>query len=472
MQTNDSGLGNFTQGFFKSLGCKVIENGGVLSVSEVPKKFEAFVGKKGPYKFVFSSEDSGKGELLTKGSFFVNAMANYVKTKRKTSLIKLDFDMNLNDEIDSRFTFLNCRLKDVGIRERFEYLVRFTFSTTFQYLNEKKNETIPIFIRAGEPIEFKIENYKQLDGKKEEVSFDNLNMEYDVAKIAVKDIITEKTKKVGEMLSKKLEKEIQRVEKHFEQQLKEIDKEKENLEKQIEKLRERLEKVGDEERAEINKKILKINGQISELERSDKKEKVEKEKKFFIEDEKHKHSLNISNDLINTTIIYYPIYYLSMKLEKEGVSGQAEVEFDPMQKYISPVKSKGSGEGIYKIHLCDGGEVCKPDETVECIESGKNFCKSLMNITCNHCGKPVHKNYAVKTRDGKYYARRFVKTDCMTGIPEYIGNMKLCPSAGEYTSKENFKECPNCGTQVCPKGIKRSFIDGSLKVFCNVCKGK
>ena len=56
MQTRVNSIEKFAESFFNNLGCNIKWIDEELIVDEVPKKFEAFVGKKGPYRFVFRDE--------------------------------------------------------------------------------------------------------------------------------------------------------------------------------------------------------------------------------------------------------------------------------------------------------------------------------------------------------------------------------------------------------------------------------
>ena len=85
--------------FFKS--AKINEEKGLLTISEVDKDFENFLGKKSPYKLVFDIELHNKhkdSELIMQGSYFLLAIKDYLSDKGLTSIQKIIINPNFSKE--------------------------------------------------------------------------------------------------------------------------------------------------------------------------------------------------------------------------------------------------------------------------------------------------------------------------------------------------------------------------------------
>ena len=279
-KTNGS-IEKFTESFFKNLGCLTVWEDSCLVVTRVPKKFEAFVGKTSPYRLVFREGDLVENsELIIKGGFFLNAIAEFLKSKSKISLIKIPCVIDPVKEVNERFTFLNSKIESVGESKMYDLIIRFTFASTFQYLNEKDSETIKIDVHDGKIFPLDISNKEFIQGKKDEVRIPDIKEDYDVAKVQLKKIINDKNLLVGEMLSKKLVTERTRIEKHFDQQKKEYVEENQKLISQIEQFEKEL-IFTKEDKNKILKKLDRLKEQQLKNSSTNRLDILDKEKRFF-----------------------------------------------------------------------------------------------------------------------------------------------------------------------------------------------
>jgi hypothetical protein len=99
----DGRLIEFTKEFFKSLGCEISEEKDCLVVKNVPEKFEKYYGKSAPYKIIFSREEEENGfDVVTKGSYLLKAMTSYLDKSGETTLLKIDFQVNPEEEIKKK----------------------------------------------------------------------------------------------------------------------------------------------------------------------------------------------------------------------------------------------------------------------------------------------------------------------------------------------------------------------------------
>lgn len=319
---------NFILEFFNSLGSKIIEKNNVLTIEDVPRDFEEFVGKKAPYILVFDFKNHNKmqdSELIVKGSYFLFSIRDYMRTKGQTSLFKISFDLT---EKDLR---KNPKLKKYNIIEArkngFVSLEEFNFLSSCQYLNEKKDFASKILIKDKDILDFNISKFKLSKGKIEEIKELNVDEEYKLAQNKVKDIIKNETKQIKANLKIKLEKELTRIKEHYYKQIKEKDDELERCLEKIKLLESKLKHTYYERDARIlQMKIKEAKVQLGELKERDYRERLIEEERFHVTDETDKHALTIDNHLVNISVFYYSLYSLKVSL-KNKVS---EILYDPV----------------------------------------------------------------------------------------------------------------------------------------------
>src|SRR3989339_546863 len=129
--------------FIENLQSTVIEKGDSLVISNVPEKFEKFYGKKSPYIFVFKSEDkNSQNEFIEKGNYLLKTISNFLEEQGSTTLLKINFDIDFEKEIKKRIKLNNCQIEKLIPKKKNNFFFRFTFNTSFQYLNEKEPEKI------------------------------------------------------------------------------------------------------------------------------------------------------------------------------------------------------------------------------------------------------------------------------------------------------------------------------------------
>ena len=102
----------FTIEFFKNLKCIISNRDNTLIIENVPKSFEDLYGKIAPYYLNFSGQVSGT-EFVGKGSALLIAMTKFLKGVGKTTLLKIDFDVNPIEEIKKVVYFKNCEIDNL-----------------------------------------------------------------------------------------------------------------------------------------------------------------------------------------------------------------------------------------------------------------------------------------------------------------------------------------------------------------------
>ena len=282
--------------FFKD--AKVEDKDGVLTVSNVPLGFEKFVGKLEPYRFVFDIETHNKikdSELIMQGSYFMLAIRDYLSDKGQASLLKI-------------IPEINKKYSDVK-QNGFGYLCEFSFISTYQYLNDKKQSMSKILIKDGKISDIDLSKFKTQKGDMEEVSSLDSLEQYKTARKKLDKKITKEIKPLKSMLKGKLEKELFRIKDHYHKQIKEKDEEVETCANKIKMLQSKLRHTSYErDRNIITRMIRESSERLEMLKQRSYKERLEVEEAFHIKDEVEKHVLSIKNNLINVTVYYYPIF--------------------------------------------------------------------------------------------------------------------------------------------------------------------
>lgn len=267
----------FLMNFFKD--SKIENKNGVLTISEVSSDFEKFVGKSSPYKFVFDIETHSKiqdSELIMQGSYFLLAVRDYLIDKGQTSLLK----------------------SGTGL------MYEFSFISTYQYLNDKKQSINKILIKNGKVVG-DLSKIKATKGDSAEIPNLDASGQYNIAKKKLEEYIKKDIKSIKVILKKKLEKELMRVRGHYSKQIKEKDEEVETCENKIKMLQSKLRHTSYErDRNIIARMIRESTERLEMLKKRSYKERLKEEEVFHVKDEIEKHALTIKNSLINLTVYY------------------------------------------------------------------------------------------------------------------------------------------------------------------------
>lgn len=278
--------------FFKNSDTE--EKEGVLHVTNAPEEFENFIGKKAPYKFVFDINTHNKvanSELIMQGSYFLLAIRDYLENKGQTSLVKLQ-------EIPGKSVL--SKLKG----EKCFY--EFSFMSTYQYLNDKKQSLNKFFVKDGKILEIDVSKFKKLKGSSEEIETLNSDEHYQIAKKELGEQVLSDIKPIRKILKQKLERELTRVKSHYYKQIKEKDEEVESCANKIKLLQSKLRHTSYERDRNIIIRLIKESTERLEmLKKRSYKERLKLEEEFHIKDEVEKHALTIKNTLINVTVYYF-----------------------------------------------------------------------------------------------------------------------------------------------------------------------
>jgi hypothetical protein len=317
--------------FFKD--SKILDKHGALTISEVPKSFEEFIGKKAPYRLVFDIKLHNRiknSELIMQGSYFLLGIRDYLLDKGQTSLLKLNVQPNLaslNKHLPKGSKILEIK------PDKFQFISEFYFSTVYQYLNEQKQSIGRILVKDNKILDLDLSEFKSRAGIKEEIPAPAIGLEEDYA--SAKRHLDEKIKKeiktIKPALKEKLEKELRRIKEHYLKQIKEKDEEVEACERKISMLQSKLRHTYyDRDMAILERQIRESKERLEGLKKKGYKERLKKEELFHINDEVEKHALSIKANLINATLIYYPGCLISMSSKGKARTMSYDPVFDKL----------------------------------------------------------------------------------------------------------------------------------------------
>lgn len=467
---NETNLKKFTEVFFNNLKCKTSWNGNVLVIENVPETIEKLYGKKSPYYLVFEKEHlSPETELVAKGSSLLKIMASYLDNKAQMSLLKINFNPDLKKEITDRLNLNGYELTGISNKIKNDLIFRFTFLTNFQYLNEREQLINSIYVKDDAVVDFNPEKYETCDGTKEEIKIPEVKDKYAFAKDKLKDLIGRKTEEISKYLNQSLEIETRRIKSHYLHHIDEIDKELNKNKENIITLEKKLLKANENDKKSIIDKINRLKITIENLKNDGEREKLAKEEIFFINDEKHKHSLNISNNLMNTTIIYYPIYSLKFGLIKKDVkSRHVEIIYDPMNNLMEKLFCDSCKNEIGEIFVCGSGHI-NCEKCMRICNTCRNLkCISCIKVNCHACGRDICDKCKIKcSKCLNYCCSADISKEAFTYKPICSKCSKYCTVCLKFSDKMMFSKCTTCGNEICPKCSKRDMI--TRKNQCAIC---
>lgn len=431
-------LQNFIVRFFENLRAELVWDGRILIVKNVPESFEEAYGKKAPYCFVFEKQDQNSiNELVESGCKILEVIKRSLENLGNTTLLKLDFDLDPTEIIRKRLQLKSYNVSDLKMSSKNKFFYRFTFQTSFHYLNKKEQILNEVYVHDGEIVKGDLSGYPVSEGKKEEISVEDIEKNYEIAKLTIKSLTNNKTHEISKYLTQEIESEIAGVKEHFSHQAKEI-------EEQIKKERRRVITLGDELMAfnseDLKERLERARKNLERLEGSDEFKRINKEEILTIENIQHKYSLNIENKLINTTVIYYPEFIFSIFFDN-NLKKQIKISYNPLTDKIGKPLCTLCTKEITKINICSEGHIACSNCLDICKGCGENFCKNCLKHSCAYCGKKFCKNCVFRCNTcGKYFCKAHITKDIMTGEFGCVKCFKVCPKCKNSTSLRFFKK--------------------------------
>lgn len=398
----DNQLKSFSLQFFKELGASVSDSGEYVEVSEVPPKFQKFYGKNDPYKLVFDKALSTPGtELITPESYLLKMMRAYLDNSGDAVLLSLNYKLHVDSFIKDNLKLQNCSFVKAITNTVHNFLFKFTFQTTYKYLNEEEKLISEVYVDEGLVVNPNLSKFTTTDLNKKDIEITELRDYYSIAKDNIKDSVNDRTSKIAATLESSISNEISRINTYYEQQVKEI----------------------DEQIAKINANSNPNSRFKDPIELENLKIQLVNEKKLFIQNEQKKHALRLNTKLITTTIIDYPIYSLEVFFKSGNVTRLAIVKFDPLKNKIELPLCDLCKDSLSEIILCNGshmvcrkcGARCQDCNEISCELCLRNVCAVSKRKICKQCGRTcvrckAFKNKRYMTSDAS--GRSFVCKEC------------------------------------------------------------
>lgn len=437
--------------FFKNLKCDISNDEDTLIVNNVPKSFEDLFGKVSPYRLNFSGNKPGT-EFVGKGSVLLATITKFLEGSGKTTLLKIDFDCDAEVEISKVISLKNCEISNLIKRHRNNFFSRFTFMTTFRYLNESEQLVNEIYVHNGEVVDGDLSGYTVVEGESRLASGKHVEKDYKIAREYLKGALTGKTADISEVLGEKADKEIERIKGHYDNLLSELGGDLTGTLEKITKLELELRSCEDNDKEVLRGKLERLRKSLVKIGDDEARTRIFKEQEFTINDVMHKHSLNVDNKLVNTTVIYYPVFNFNLFLKGSKGSGRyMEMSYDPLTKSLNKLNCEGCGNVISGLNLCNGGHICCENCLRKCGECGGQFCVKCLTRSCSCCGKPLCKDCSkMCVGCGKNVCVNHIRTDCVSGEERCVNCLRACMRCHGLSNARYFGEAMD-GSKVCQK---------------------
>ncbi len=455
----------FILNFFRKLKCNIADDGIGFIISDIPKGFLDLINKDDCLKICFNNKRDGY-ELINQNSLIVRAIEKFLDSAGKTTLLKIDFDVDYEKEIMKFLNLKNCEISNIEKKHKNDFFSRFSFLSSFRYLNEREQVLNEIYIYDGKVVSGDLSGYEVVEGKSSEAEIENVKAFYNIAKNELKFLLEEKTKEVSIDLSERLDEEIDRIKRHYDTHLSELGG---NLTKQLQRIKELELEVRVSEgdaKVELMKKIDRLRKGLLKIGDDEAKDRILREREFSIRDVQQKMSLNVSNKLLNTTVIYYPIFSFNLWLKADDSRRMVEVSYNPLTKDFTGLSCENCKSNVRDIMLCSSGHIVCSNCLGHCSECGKVYCEKCLERTCSVCGKKMCKHCSRICRIcGNYVCETHLRMDCVGGEQLCLNCLRACSRCHGVTQEKYFgisidgsKVCQRClGAENRNKVLKRVF---------------
>ncbi|HLC31890.1 MAG TPA: hypothetical protein VJK51_04435 [Candidatus Nanoarchaeia archaeon] len=457
-------LKSFTLNFFENIKASIKWEKNVLEITSVPKDFETLFGKRAPYLLIFNPEDiSPNAELISPGSLLITSMKRFLEDKAKTTLQKINVDPSFTDIITASFSLKNASFSNITKNKSYSSLIRFTFATVFQYLNEKEQLLNFITYEKDSIANIDIDEFELIEGKASEIQLPNVDALYPTAKEHLKSLLQPKVHEIAKNLKVKLEKEQQRIKHHYENQKRELQLQQDKIQLQLVE----LEKQPTPEKNTLLR-IERLKESLKELQRPELKQNVEKEEQFLLKDESQKHGLAMNTRLLNTSIIYYPTFSIQGYIKNADTTRYIKLSYNPLKKQLSPLPCESCTTLLKEIILCSGAHIICPSCAALCPSCAKPSCKNCLKKSCTTCHRPACKTCLIRCSSCSL-------TQCKHHFPSLSPKPLCqscsvsCSSCGKVEEKSAQKPCNSCRRSYCATCQKSSLFSLNGKSLCIKC---
>ncbi|MBT7661229.1 hypothetical protein HN604_04095, partial [archaeon] len=379
-----------------------------------------------------------------------------------------DFDDSLHnpvEEIRKRISLKNCEIENLAKTFTNHFFTRFTFRTQFRYLNESETVMGEIYVHDGEVVSGDLSGYRVVEGTLDSssssdssqsshslnVSPDTLRPDHEIAIARVKELVISKTHEISEVLEKNLGEEESRIRIHYENLLGELGGDLQSRISKIKELELALRVADGVEADELRVKHERLQKNLVKIGDDDSRSRILKEQSFTLQDAKTKHSLTIDNKLMNTTIIYYPVYSCNLYLKGYDSKRFITLSYDPLLQKLGAINCEVCKNSVVDINLCSNGHITCEDCLDKCGECGKIHCKTCVSKSCSGCAKKLCKSCSFLCFGcSNYVCINHLRNDVVTGEQRCAMCLRACLRCHGLTEAKYFGEAID-GSKVCQK---------------------
>ncbi|MEA3414363.1 MAG: hypothetical protein U9Q99_02455 [Nanoarchaeota archaeon] len=369
-------------------------------------------------------------------------------------IVKLKLENLSEKELKKKLKINNAEIDYISKKEKYESFFRFTFESTFEYLDKEEVLTKEIIIHDNKIINLDLFKDSIEKGNKKEIKIPDTRESYFIAKEELKKLNAEKKKEVLDRLEKNIEIEKQKIEKKFS---KYSSKYIEDLKKLNETLYE-FEKEGEFENAERQKEL------IQELREKYRIKGLEENKERAFQIEEQKHMLNINTKLVKTTLIYYPIFLFVIYYKNTLSEKRIEISLDVLKKDSLNLSCEVCKKENGDMYLGAKGHICCEKCAVNCQVCHKIYCKKCVENECKICHKNICKECATRCyRCGRLVCKTHVKEDRVSKRIYCTDCLKRCERCGKLKDPYSFKISKKTNANICEECFRDEMQEKVLK---------
>lgn len=409
--------------FFEGLKCDINIVGDTAFIGNIPYNIQKMLNIKDKIELNFS--DSKNDKFIDNNSKLYIDIKNLVKKSSSKTLLKIDFEFPSN--IKNKINLRNCSVDKIEKVLENNYFSKFKFLTSFRYLNKIEQVTNELFIFEGKIINGDLSGYDVKEGDGSDIYTEHLSSDYDIAKNKLKEILSPKIEEVSYKLTKDFSLESHRIENHYNKLIEEIELNKNRL----------LSRLNDATESNDKEKEIKLKEAIELFDKNSNLENLKKEKNLALSSEKIKFGLDVDNKLINTSVIYYPIFKIYLNLSDAGFSKKIEAIYDPLKDSVNSFFCDACGSELEEINICHGGHLSCSSCLHTCGECFKRYCRKCFSGVCESCGKLICKN-CTRECSGckKLYCKSCMRSSDLTGGEKCVNCIGYCPICHKSSDKK------------------------------------
>ena len=362
------------------------------------------------------------------------------KASEDLHILKLKLENISEEEIKNKLKINNAEISYISKKEKYNVFLKFTFESTFEYLDKEELLTKEIFVQEDNILNLDLSKESFEEGDKKEIKIPDTREGYFIAKEDLRIINQNKKQEILDKLEKLVEIEKEKIEKEF---YKYYSKYVEDLKKLNETLYE-FEKEGDFENAAKQKSL------IEELRKKYRIKELEKDKERAFQLEEQKHILNVNTKLVKTTLIYYPVFLLEIYLKNTFSEKKIEISFDFLKGDFIELVCDGCGKNTKNMYLGARGHICCEECAVNCQSCHKIYCEKCIKEECESCHKNICRECSVHCyRCGRLVCKSHVKEDIISKRIYCTDCLKSCERCGKLRDPYSFKVSKKTNADIC-----------------------